>query len=48
MENSEDITIEGSEATWIMPRTDSELGGTYTGVFRFRCFLDPLKELQSG
>lgn len=48
MTDSPDITIEGSEAVWVMPRTDGELGGTYTGVFRFRCFLDPLKELQAG
>jgi hypothetical protein len=48
MENDTDIIINGSEATWIMPRTDGELGGTYTGTFIFRCFLDPLRQLQAG
>jgi hypothetical protein len=43
-----DITLNGSEATWVMPRVDGELGGTYTGTFTFRCYLDPLRQLQSG
>jgi hypothetical protein len=47
MENN-DITISGSEATWVMPRLEGELGGTYMGRFVFRCFLDPLRQLQAG
>ena len=46
MEN--DITIEGSVATWVMERTDGDLGGTYTGTFQFRCYLTPLQQLQAG
>lgn len=48
MDNIEDITLQGSEAVWVMPRTESITGGTYTGTFRFRCFLDPIRELQAG
>jgi hypothetical protein len=47
MENTE-MTIEGSTATWVMPRTDGELGGTYTGSFQFRCYLNPIQILQAG
>lgn len=47
MENT-DIVIDGSESTWVLPRTEGEMGGTYTGTFVFRCFLDPLRQLQAG
>lgn len=47
MENS-DIILNGSEATWSMPQTDGTLGGTYKGTFVFRCYLDPIRELQAG
>lgn len=43
-----DIIIDGSTSTWIMPRTDGELGGTYTGTFKFKTFLSPLEQLQAG
>jgi len=43
-----DILLEGSTATWTMPPTTSELGGTYTGRFVFKCYLDPLSQLQAG
>lgn len=43
-----DITLDGSIATWTMPQTDGELGGTYKGTFEFRTFLDPLRQLQAG
>ncbi len=47
MENN-DIILDGSTATWLMPRTEGQLGGTYIGSFRFRCYLDPIRELQAG
>ncbi|CAM6005486.1 unnamed protein product [Sphagnum balticum] len=31
-----------------MPPTVGDLGGTYTGVFEFRTFLDPIRILQAG
>ena len=43
-----DIIFEGSTATWRMPLTLGEYGGTYTGTFVFRCYLDPLRQLQAG
>lgn len=47
MEKS-DITVEGQIATWLMPATQGDVGGTYTGTFQFRCLLDPLRSLQAG
>jgi hypothetical protein len=47
MDNN-DITLNGSTATWRMPRTDGDLGGTYLGTFEFRCWLDPIRQLQAG
>lgn len=47
MDNN-DIIINGNTATWTMPRVDGELGGTYTGTFIFRCYLDPIRQLQAG
>lgn len=43
-----DIVLDGSTATWRMPLTNGDLGGSYTGTFQFRTFLDPLKTLQAG
>lgn len=45
---NEDITISGSVASWRLPPTIGDLGGTYTGNFEFRTFLDPIKSLQAG
>lgn len=47
MKNNE-ITLEGSIATWKMPLTQGSLGGSYTGTFTFKTFLDPLTQLQAG
>lgn len=47
MDNN-DLILEGSTAKWTLPRTESELGGTYTGTFHFKCFLNPLELLQAG
>lgn len=43
-----DITFEGQLATWVLPPTQGTLGGTYTGRFQFRCWLDPIRTLQAG
>jgi hypothetical protein len=47
METNTDITIDGYEASWAMPRLEGELG-TYTGVFKFKCYLNPISQLQAG
>jgi hypothetical protein len=47
MDNN-DISIEGNIATWRMSPMEGEIGGTYTGTFTFRCFLDPIRQLQAG
>lgn len=46
--NKNDIVLNNSTATWVLPPTQGELGGTYTGRFVFRCFLDPLQDLKAG
>jgi len=43
-----DITIEGSIATWQMPITEGEVLGTYSGSWRFKCYLTPTEQLQAG
>lgn len=43
-----DIVLNGSVASWRMQPIIGELGGTYTGTFEFRTFLDPLRQLQAG
>lgn len=47
MDNS-DLTIDGSTAIWKIPNLQGDLGGTYTGSFVFRCYLDPLSQIQAG
>lgn len=47
MDNN-DIILDGSTATWVLPPTDAQTGGTYTGRFVFRCFLTPTQSLQAG
>lgn len=42
-----DIIIEGSTATWEL-RAEGDIEGTYTGSFRFRCFLTPTQVLAAG
>lgn len=46
--NNSDLTIDGSMATWVMPRMEGTLGGTYVGVFKFSCYLNPIAQLQAG
>jgi hypothetical protein len=43
----QDIQIDGSTATWEM-RLEGEIQGTYTGTFKFRCFLTPTQRLAAG
>jgi len=47
MENTS-IILNGNVATWIMPRLEGSLGGTYTGKFEFKCYLTPVETLQAG
>lgn len=39
-----DIMIEGNTATWSF-RLDGDIHGTYSGTFRFRCYLSPLQKI---
>jgi len=47
MENS-DLVIDGHTATYILPPTQGTHLGTYTGTFKFRCFVTPSEELSAG
>ena len=42
-----DIIIEGNTATWDM-HLDGDINGTYTGTFRFKCFLNPTQKLAAS
>lgn len=42
-----DILIEGSNATWQM-RMEGLINGTYTGGFRFRCYLSPTQQIAAN
>ncbi|NJO48151.1 MAG: hypothetical protein HC840_00385 [Leptolyngbyaceae cyanobacterium RM2_2_4] len=39
-----DLIIEGNTATWDL-RLDGDIHGTYTGAFRFKCYLSPLQQI---
>lgn len=43
-----EIVLEGSTASWTMPLTQGDLGGSYKGSFTFRCYLNPLQQIASG
>ena len=43
----QDILIEGGQATWEM-RLEGDIQGTYSGTFKFRCFLTPTQRLAAG
>jgi len=43
----DDIQIVGSIATWTC-HIQGSVSGTYTGTFRFRCFLTPLQRIAIG
>src|SRR5581483_5180630 len=42
-----DVIIEGNTARWDM-RIEGSIYGTYTGTFRFKCFLTPTEKLSAG
>lgn len=42
-----DIIIEGNTALWDI-RLDGDINGTYTGSFRFKCFLTPTQRLAAS
>lgn len=42
-----DVIIEGNTATWQIQSTGS-VQGTYTGTFRFKCYLTPTEKLAAG
>ena len=46
-EERSDIVIEGNQATWEI-RTEGLIQGTYSGTFRFRCFLNPMQQVAAG
>lgn len=48
MENNSDIVIDGSTATWTLPLTHGDYLGSYSGTFKFRCWLSPTQELEAG
>lgn len=39
-----DIIIEGNTATWDM-RLEGNINGTYSGAFRFKCYISPLQQI---
>lgn len=39
--------LDGNVATWEM-RLDGNISGTYTGTFKFRCFLTPLQKIAAN
>ncbi len=44
---SKDIKIEGTQAVWDL-RMEGPIKGTYSGTFRFRCFLTPIQSIAAG
>lgn len=42
-----DIIIEGNTATWDIS-IEGDIQGTYTGTFRFKCFLTPTQRLAAS
>lgn len=45
--NYDDIQLNGSIATWEL-NTEGKILGTYSGTFKFRCFLTPLQLIAVG
>jgi hypothetical protein len=46
MVRSEDIFINGEEATWSINLV-APFAGSYQGTFRFRCYLSPMGVIQA-
>jgi len=42
-----DIILDGNTATWSL-NLDGEIHGTYSGTFRFNCYLSPLKQIAAN
>jgi hypothetical protein len=47
MENPKNISIDNNIAIWDM-KIDGDIAGTYTGIFKFRCFLSPTQLISAG
>lgn len=45
--NFDDIQLNGNVSTWEM-HANGTISGTYTGTFKFRCFLTPLQKIAAG
>ena len=46
-EDRTDIIIENNVASWEL-KTEGILSGTYQGIFKFKCYLDPLEQIRSN
>lgn len=46
-EERPDIKIDGSIATWEL-KAEGAIAGTYTGLFKFKCFLTPMERIRAG
>jgi hypothetical protein len=47
MDNN-DLLLNGSQATYVMPLTQGEVLGSYSGTFVFSCYLTPIQQLEAG
>lgn len=42
-----DIKIEGNVAVWEL-KSQGDINGTYIGVFKFKCYLDPMEQIKAN
>lgn len=47
MSDRTDIIIEGTTASWAI-NMEGDVSGTYTGTFRFRCYLNPTQKIAAN
>lgn len=47
MAENKDILLDGNTATWEM-RLEGDISGTYTGTFKFRCYLTPMQKIAAN
>jgi hypothetical protein len=47
MDNNE-ILITGNTAKWVLPLSQGEVLGSYSGAFEFKCYLTPTQMLEAG
>ncbi len=45
--NRSDIKIEGNVAVWEL-KAEGDINGTYMGIFKFKCYLDPLEQIKAN